>query len=166
VGEIGLEKGSPREEDIFCAHLELAPEVANRGKVFGIHTPRRDKARVTERVIKALGPYAGYCDRMVVDHCTPDTAGLVLSKGFWAGITVSPIKCSSGDVEHILKSHAHAVHRIMLNTDSGFSFYEDLYDLYLSGGLDRETKALVCRENALCFFGLRSGPGPEADETP
>jgi uncharacterized protein len=154
VGEIGLEKGTAREEDILCAHLELGDEVAERGKVFGIHTPRKDKVRVTGRLLEVLKPYSRFRDMVVVDHCTPETINDVLSRGLWAGVTVSPIKSAIEDVREITNNHPESLERIMLNTDSGSTFYEDLHELYRSGDLDGEIKELICRENALCFFGL------------
>ena len=93
-------------------------------------------------------------DMVVVDHCTPETIGDVLSRGLWAGVTVSPIKSAIEDVRKITNNHPESLERIMLNTDSGSIFYEDLHELYRSGDLDGEIKKRICRENALCFFGL------------
>jgi len=81
VGEIGLETGSPREEEIFAAHLELGLEVAQRGKVFGVHTPRGGKKDRIAQVRQILGGYPGLAERTVVDHCAPETAGNVLAGG-------------------------------------------------------------------------------------
>ncbi|HUT72081.1 MAG TPA: hypothetical protein VMW89_15535 [Desulfatiglandales bacterium] len=42
--------------------------------------------------------------------------------------------------------------RIMLNTDSGSIFYEDLYRLYCSSSIGRLTKTQLAKKNALHFF--------------
>lgn len=154
VGEIGLETGSEREKEIFLAQMELAEEVAGRGKVFGIHTPRANKAAVTEKILNFLEPYRKYGDRIVVDHCRPDTIANVLSGGFWAGVTLSPVKASVRDVGEILLHQKEVASRVMLNTDSGIEFYEDLYGFVCGLETDSEMETALARDNAAAFFGI------------
>jgi predicted metal-dependent TIM-barrel fold hydrolase len=154
IGEIGLETGSPREVEILLAHLELADEVAGRGKIFGIHTPRENKTMVAQQTLDLLKPYAAYKERMVIDHCTPEIIGEILSSGFWAGVTLSPVKASAEEVKDIVSRYKNYLSRIMLNTDSGSQFYENLYTFIQSDDLDREINEKITRSNAERFFRI------------
>ncbi len=154
IGEIGLETGSQREVEILLAHLELADEVVGRGKVFGIHTPRENKAMIAQQTLDLLKPYAGYKERMVLDHCTPAIIGEVLSAGLWAGVTLSPVKASIEDVKDIVNRYGKYLSRIMLNTDSGTQFYDNLYSFIQSDELGRDIKEKITRSNAERFFRI------------
>jgi len=155
IGEIGLENAGAHEKEIFSAQLELAPEVAKRRKVSGVHTPRKDKLRVTKEILEILKAFSAFRERIVIDHCTVETIGEVLSSGFWAGITLSPIKSSLEDIQDIAGRHAKSLDRIMLNTDSGEIFYEDLLNLAQENGVELNRKEDLTRNNAGRFFNLR-----------
>jgi uncharacterized protein len=154
IGEIGLENGSNREEEIFRAQLEMVEEAAQRGKVIGIHTPRKDKERVTTQILSVLKGFAQWKDSIVVDHCTPGTIGGVLASGLWAGVTVSLPKSTLGEVKKIVETNVPLTGRIMLNTDSGNPLYEDLYRIVTSEDLSGSLKSALTRDNACRFFGI------------
>ena len=154
IGEIGLETGSPREVEILLAHLDLADEVAGRGKIFGIHTPRENKTMVAQQTLDLLKPYAEYKECMVIDHCTPEIIGAVLSAGLWAGVTLSPVKASAEDVKDIVSHYENYLSRIMINTDSGSQFYDNLHTFIQSDDLDKEIKEKITRSNAEKFFRI------------
>jgi len=78
-----------------------------------------------------------------------------LEQGFWAGITLSSGKASFEDLDQIIKDHPDSIERILLNTDSGSRFNEDLYQLYLSQAYPVDIQTLLFRENALNFFGIK-----------
>ncbi len=157
IGEIGLETGSSGETEMLLAHLELADEVTGRRKVFGIHTPRGNKANVTSQTLDLLKRYVDYKERIVIDHCTSEIIGAVLSAGFWAGVTLSPVKASGQDVLdiiNIIKRHDGFLSRIMLNTDSGTAFYDSLYLFIQSAKLDSGIQEALTRYNAERFFSI------------
>ena len=154
IGEIGLETGSLREVEILLAHLELADELADRGKVFGIHTPRGNKAKVTSQTLDLLKSYFDYKERIVIDHCTPRIIGEVLSAGFWAGVTLSPVKASAEDVIEMVCRYENSLSRIMLNTDSGTQFFDSLYTFIRGANLDMEIKEKITRSNAQRFYSI------------
>ena len=158
LGEIGLETGSNREEEILRAQLEMADETTQRGKVIGIHTPRKEKETVTAQTLSILEGFGKWKANIVVDHCTPETIGEILASGFWAGITVSPIKSTLEDVKKILETYNPLSGKIMLNTDSGDTFYEDLYRIVTSGGLSDSLRKDLTRDNACRFFGIEPLP--------
>jgi len=159
IGEVGLETGVLREVEILLAHLELAGEVADREKIFGIHTPRNDKENITSQILDLLKPYADYQDRIVIDHCTPRIIEEVLSFGLWAGVTLSPVKAGIQDVLDIISRHSRFSSRIMLNTDSGTLFYKDLHEFVRTGEVDMTIKTELVRSNAGKFFGIKDGIG-------
>jgi len=154
VGEIGLETASTQEIEVLHAHLELRREVAELDKVFGIHTPRRNKSAVTRQTLDLLKPCKDYGDRIVVDHCMPETISEVLSAGFWAGVTLSPAKAGDSDMKTIIDHHAPDLSGIMVNTDSGAGFFEDLFQFAQAPAIDMETRRGLTRFNAARFFRL------------
>ncbi len=158
MGEIGLETGSNREEEIFRTQLEMAEEAAQREKVLGIHTPRKNKERITSQILSILEDFEQWKDNIVVDHCTPKTIGGVLASGLWAGVTVSPPKSTLGEVKKIVQAHVPLTGRIMLNTDSGNPLYEDLYRIVTSGDLSHSLRKDLTRDNACRFFGIEFQP--------
>lgn len=154
IGEIGLEYSKAHEKEILSAQLELAPEVAQRGKVFGVHTPKEDKIRVSKEILKILNGFTSFRDRIVVDHCTVETIASVLHAGFRAGITLSPAKSSVGDLRGIARQHGEYLDRILLNTDSGETFFDDLLNLVQGNGPKLTKKEELTNKNACRFFGI------------
>lgn len=155
IGEIGLELASQQEKEIFAAQLEMARQISRHNKILGVHTPRNDKARVTREVLSILKGFKAWHRSIVVDHCLPDTISEILENGFWAGITLSIGKASVDDLNQIVKDHPNRIERMMLNTDSGIKFSEDLYRSYLSQPYPDDIQSLLYRENALNFFGIK-----------
>ncbi len=154
IGEMGLETGSDREKEILEAHLVLACEAAQRGKIMGIHTPRKNKAAITVEILDMLEGYRVYGDSMVVDHCTPHTIASVLEKGFWAGVTMSPEKNQAADLLDIIVARAGDLSRIMLNTDSSIVLHRDLLEISDLGSIEEEVRTRLLRDNALKFYNL------------
>lgn len=153
VGETGLETGSAHEKEVLHAQFELADLVIPRNKVFGVHTPRQNKPAITCATLSILEAFRHCQDSIVVDHCSKETIGTVLDTGFWAGITLSPVKSSAAELAEIIREQKGHTDRIMLNTDSGMLFYEDLYRFYCSGNhCSRDVKLKLLRNNALHFI--------------
>ncbi|MBS3759544.1 MAG: TatD family hydrolase [Desulfobacterales bacterium] len=154
IGEIGLETAGSHETEVLQAQLELFKEVADLDKVYGIHTPRANKAAVTRKTLDMLTDYEQIKDRIVVDHCLPETIGDVLSSGVWAGITISPTKASEADVRAMISRYEDHIPEMMMNTDSGASFYEDLYQFSRLEDIDTGVRESLTRSNAARFFRL------------
>ena len=94
IGEIGLNRVTRNERDTFVDHLSLAAE---HDQMVLIHTPHlEDKYKGTKVIVDTLvrdGRMAP--ERVAVDHVEEHTVEMVLSEGFWAGITLYPVtKCS------------------------------------------------------------------------
>lgn len=114
LGEIGLEHGGPREETLLLEQLELARRL--RLPVL-VHTPERDKARLTRRTLALLRESGIPPDRAVVDHVTPVTFALVRACGFRAGLTLRPGELSVTQAATLIERHgSEGLH---LSSDAG-----------------------------------------------
>ena len=156
IGEIGLETGTIQEQEILIAQLEFGRRHIGSGTVIGVHTPRTDKLRMTQTTLGLLDGLTDMAPSLVVDHCTGETIGAVLDAGFWAGVTLSPVKTSWDEMKRIAATFADRIDRIMINTDSGSDFYEDAVRYRHSGDIaavDRERLSFL---NASTFFAFPS----------
>ena len=91
VGEIGYNRITPGEEEIFMRQLEMARE---RGLPVVVHTPH-DTAETSKkagvaRILDVLREFAWDPSMVVVDHNTEETMPLTRKTEFWAGLTVYP----------------------------------------------------------------------------
>ena len=96
IGEIGLNRVTRNELDTFNDHVDLA---MNHDQMILIHTPHlEDKYKGTRHIVDALlADQRINRKRVAVDHVEEHTVDMVLSEGFWAGITLYPsTKCSPG----------------------------------------------------------------------
>jgi predicted metal-dependent TIM-barrel fold hydrolase len=91
IGEIGFNRITPNEEEVFQRQLELAKA---RGMLVLVHTPHDtpevSKRKGTERILAILRELAYDPGRIVVDHNTETTMALTRRTDVWAGLTVYP----------------------------------------------------------------------------
>jgi predicted metal-dependent TIM-barrel fold hydrolase len=154
IGEIGLETGDAKEQEVFIAQLELGRSRLSLGKIIGVHTPRSNKLPVTETTLEILNRFPDLSSSIVVDHCTVETIDAVLNAGCWAGVTLSPAKTSWGDMKRIVSICSDRIDRIMCNTDSGSTFYEEVVQFGRSGDLPETIRERIFHRNAARFFNL------------
>jgi predicted metal-dependent TIM-barrel fold hydrolase len=154
IGEIGLETGDAKEQEVFVAQLELGRHLLERKKNIGVHTPRSHKRRVTAILLKTLDLFSDLSRSLVVDHCTVETIGAVIDAGFWAGVTLSPPKTSWPEMKRIISTHAAQLDRIMCNTDSGSTFFEDAVRFRHNDDLPEALREKLFYLNASTFFNL------------
>lgn len=114
IGEIGLNKNSRNELEIFEAHVELA---AQRGQLILVHTPHlEDKKKGTRLIMDAIRRN-GRIDpgRVLIDHVEEHTVKMVLDAGFWAGMTLYPdTKCTPQRAADIFEMYG--TERIWINS--------------------------------------------------
>ena len=159
LGEIGLETGHSGEKIIFAEQLALASKMKGKGIRIGIHTPRSNKIEITFEILRIINSYPGLEEITVIDHCSLENIGYVLKAGFWAGVTLSPIKTSFRNLEKIIERYFDKLNKIMCNTDSGTSFYDDLYRLSQLSENDSLSKTNIrslVLDNAFKFFNFKS----------
>jgi uncharacterized protein len=157
LGEIGLETGHSKEKIIFAEQLALAGKLKRKGIRIGIHTPRNNKVEITFEILRILNSYPGLEAITVIDHCSLENIGYVLKAGYWAGVTLSPVKTSFQNLEKIIERYPDKLHKIMCNSDSGTSFYDDLYRLSRvseQGSFSEKIIRNLTWDNALKFFNL------------
>ena len=104
VGEIGLNKNTANEMQVFELQVELAVE---RGQLIWIHTPHlHDKLKGTRMMLDCLKAHGGVDpERVCFDHSEEHAVGLIRDAGFWASMTIYPItKNSPGRVVDTLET--------------------------------------------------------------
>ena len=147
-----MENGTAQEREILCAQIELGLSLGESR--FGIHTPRMNKGKITRQLLSLLAAYKPLPPMAVIDHCSPEIIGEVLSRGYHAGISLSPSKSSENQLSRMLEQFPRAVDRIMCNTDSSREFFEDLVMAFQSGNFSGETAANIFRNTAARFFRI------------
>ncbi|MBZ0158090.1 MAG: TatD family hydrolase [Alphaproteobacteria bacterium] len=85
IGEIGLDRITPEEEEIFRIQLRMGDR---RRMPITIHSPHHNKKKGIERIIEIIEEEGVVQERIVIDHNTEETIGLSLSTRCWAGMTV------------------------------------------------------------------------------
>lgn len=114
IGEIGLNKNTRNELAIFEEQVQLA---LDHGLPVLIHTPHlEDKLKGTRLILDALAGFPKLDrNRVIIDHVEEHTAGLVLDRGYWAGMTLYPLsKCTADRAIDILETAG--TERIWLNS--------------------------------------------------
>lgn len=86
LGAVGLEEGGAREEMVLARQLELAREL--RLPVV-VHTPWRDKERITRRVLSLLREHDLDPPRVLVTHADARTVRMIRACGYAAGLSLS-----------------------------------------------------------------------------
>ncbi len=91
LGEIGFNKITKNEEEVFQRQLEMAKE---RNMLILIHsphdTPEVSKKKGIARTIDILRELNYENSRIILDHNTEDTMGITRKLDVWAGLTVYP----------------------------------------------------------------------------
>ncbi len=114
IGEIGLNKNSRNELEIFEAHVEFA---AQRDQLILVHTPHLEDKRKGTRLIMDAIRRNGRIDpgRVLIDHVEEHTVKMVLDAGFWAGMTLYPdTKCTPQRAADIFEMYG--TERIWINS--------------------------------------------------
>lgn len=93
IGEIGLNKNTANEQVILEEQIALA---LRHQQMILVHTPHlQDKLKGTRRILDALANQRVDPARVLIDHVEEHTVGMVLDRGYWAGMTLYPdSKCT------------------------------------------------------------------------
>jgi uncharacterized protein len=118
LGEIGFNRITPAEEQVFLRQLEMAK---SRNMLVLIHTPHDtphvSKRKGVERTLAILRELDYDFSRIIVDHNTEQTMDLTRTLPVWAGLTVYPYsKLNPERVVDILKKWG--VERVMVNSSA------------------------------------------------
>lgn len=105
IGEIGLNKNTRNELAILEEQIALAAE---HDRLILVHTPHlEDKVKGTRLIMDAIARNAAIDPgRVLIDHVEEHTVGMVLDRGFWAGMTLYPeTKCTPQRAADIIEMY-------------------------------------------------------------
>jgi predicted metal-dependent TIM-barrel fold hydrolase len=154
VGEIGLNKNTANEMEVFELQVELALE---RDLLRWIHTPHLDdKLKGTKMMLDYLRGHGRINpEKVCFDHAEEHTVGLIRDAGFWASMTIYPItKNSPGRVVDTLELYGADHMMVDASGDWGPSDPGTLHDAVFEmrrRGYDDDTVETVFYDNP-CFF--------------
>ena len=114
IGEIGLNKNSRNELQVFEMQVDLA---AKHDQLILVHTPHlEDKFKGTRLILDALKSHRRIRpERVIIDHVEEHTVEMVLNAGLWAGMTLYPeTKCTPARAIDMLENYGSE--RLWLNS--------------------------------------------------
>jgi uncharacterized protein len=157
LGEIGLDEGTPREEEVFLRQLEMARDL--RLPVL-VHTPSRDKPRLTRRTLAILREADLSPRRVLVDHADARTVRMIRACGYWAGVSLSASPGAGGPIAEAVRLVASlGPEGLVLDSDAGEGGGDLLAlaraaDRMAKAGLSEAVIRRVCGGNALALLGI------------
>ena len=119
LGEIGLEFGTQKEIKIFKRQVNLATE--HQVPII-VHTPRKEKAKITKKIIKILKKAEIDPELVIIDHVSRENIDLVKNEDFTIGFTIQWGKLTVEEGADLILENPEK--RIVINTDSGFRKYD------------------------------------------
>lgn len=155
LGELGMDIGTPVEERIFRWQLEWAEDNLPKKKRIGIHTPRQNKERMTERLLRLLEDHTPLHPFILIEHVTPTTYDMVYGEGYVAGVTLQKGKSSAEDLQTIIRQYPKNVKAILVNSDGARELsqpYLDWIDRHEE--LDDDQFRVLALENAVEFWQI------------
>ena len=114
IGEVGLEEGSSREEEVLLRQLELAAQLR---KPVIAHTPAAGKLSVTKRLLAILRESKATPTKVLVDHVTLETFPLVRACGYRAGLTLQPGLLEAAEAAQLVSRNG--ADGLVLTSDAG-----------------------------------------------
>ena len=155
LGELGLDQGGEREEDILARQLQLA---ARLRKPAILHTPAKDKLQHTRRLLALVKQSPLEPGDVLVDHVSPETFPLVRGVGCWAGFTLQPDGMDAALASRLVARHG--AERIVLTSDIGEGASDLLAlpkadEALRKAGLSHELAQRLLWEGPLAFLSTR-----------
>lgn len=153
IGEIGLEKTSSQEINVFIEQLKIADDL--KAKVI-VHTPRTNKKEVTKTtkkiILENINPKL-----VIIDHIDFDIVDDLIDQDFTLGLTVQPMKMAPQDAVNLLKEYG--TDNFVLNSDISSSPSDPLsvpktvHQMRLADFKEKDI-AKVSEKNASAFFNI------------
>lgn len=156
LGELGLQDGGAREEEILERQLQLASVLQ---KPVILHTPAKEKLSRTRRLLAIVRASPVPPERVLVDHVSDETFKLVHACGCWAGLTMQPgTPGALGPAEASALLSRHGAERIVLTSDIGEGATDLLAlpraaEALRRAGLSQELSHRALYEGPLAFLG-------------
>ncbi len=153
IGEIGLEKASELEKDVFIRQLQLAQELPM--KVI-VHTPRTNKREITKVTLSVIEENID-TSLVQIDHIDPSIIDLVTDFDGLLGLTVQPQKVTPD--EAVIMLEEYGVGKFALDSDMSSSPSDPLsvpktvHRMRLAGFSEADIKK-VSSGNVAEFYGI------------
>lgn len=156
LGELGLQDGGEREEEILLRQLALCAQLERPAIV---HTPNREKLARTRRILALLKEARLDPDRVLIDHVSEETYALVRGMGCWAGLTVQPDGLDPTTAAALIAKNG--AERTVLTSDLGEGPADILAlpraaEALAKAGLSEELGTRILLEGPLGFLGYGS----------
>lgn len=111
IGEVGLEKGTNLELEVFISQLKLADEL---NKKVIIHTPRKNKEMILNKELELI--HENISESLVlIDHINLETIEKVIDLPIKIGLSVQPAKLSVDDIVYLMDEYS--ADKFILNSD-------------------------------------------------
>ncbi|MEX2721068.1 MAG: TatD family hydrolase [Candidatus Wukongarchaeota archaeon] len=123
IGETGLDLASVEEIDVLKGQIKVAEKF---DKPIIIHTPRKNKKQVLEKILMIVKDSSISLERVIVDHLNEETVPIAGREGVWMGLSVQPGKLAPEDVLNIVRKFGSE--KFVLNSDLG-SALSDIFSL-------------------------------------
>src|SRR5205807_8802324 len=151
-GGRGLRDGGRGEKAFFPRQRGRA---ARLRKPVIVHTPAREKASRTRRLLALVKRSAVEPPHVLVDHVNAETFALVRGIGCWAGLTLQPGLLEPDDAAALISKHG--ADRIVLTSDIGEGATDLLAlpkaaEALKAAGLSEELRRRVFQEGPLAFL--------------
>lgn len=157
IGEIGFNRITKNEEQMFLAQLELAK---SKNMLVIIHTPHDtpevSKRKGVERTLDILKDLNYDYSRIVVDHNTEKTMDLVRAVPVWVGLTVYPFsKLNPERVVDILREWG--LERVLVNSSADWGVSDPcslakVAQFMAAKGFGDDQIELLLHHNPIAFF--------------
>jgi predicted metal-dependent TIM-barrel fold hydrolase len=154
VGEVGLDDGTEAEERYLALQLELAIDFE---LPVLLHTPHRDKKRVTERSLAIVRESGIPEERVLIDHNNEETLPLVLATGCWAGHSIYP-DTKMDEARMVTLVQRYGGERILVNSAADWGVSDPLkvpktVRAMSDAGIPAATVQRIAWDNPVAFFG-------------
>jgi uncharacterized protein len=153
IGEIGFDRQTEAEEEIFRKQVRLGRE---RDFLLLVHTPHQYKRLGVERTLKILADEGIEQRRVLIDHNTEETMPLFAGTEYWVGLTVYPVtKLSPERAVNIARQYG--LDRLIVNSSADWGPSDVLSvpkvaHLMLRTGFSRDEVERLVWENPIRFY--------------
>ncbi len=168
IGEIGFNKITPAEEEIFQRQLEMAKQRRMLVIIHAPHdTPEVSKRKGVERTLAILRELNYEENRIILDHNTEQTMDLSRKLDVWCGLTVYPFsKLNPERVVDILKKWG--LEQVLVNSSADWgvsdpcSLPKVARFMQLQGFTEHQIQKLLF-DNPLAFYSQCEKFKPNVD---
>ncbi|MBI5681087.1 MAG: TatD family hydrolase [Methanobacterium sp.] len=153
IGEIGLEKASDSEKEIFKRQLQLAEDLKMKVVVHTPRTNKKDVSKVTASIIEeTIDPAL-----VIIDHVDKTIVDDVIELDSMLGITVQPQKMTPDEAVSLIAEYGFEKFTIDSDISSSpsdsLSVPKTVHKMKLAGFEEKYIKK-VSHDNAAMFFGI------------